>query len=394
VTCDLERSYCRLHDRLTASGFRGYEFDDILGSPLVRRLTGDNLLLQRLAIQAGRRSVVNFRGIVGVKKLESSKAFGFFARGFLFRFLQTSDQRYLDLAKDHLLWLENNYCRDYSGMSWGNAFDFASRGGFIPRGLPTVVWTSHIGETFDLAYSVTGETRYRDMVVGIGHFVIENLKRLEDDSGVCIGYTPTCCEPIHNSNLLGAAALLRAWAHNRCSAYRDLAMRAIRWSCSRINPDGSWYYGTGDKYGWIDNFHTAYNLDCLVAAREIGGEEAVDGRIIDSTYGFWLRNFFLPGGKPKYYSTREYPVDIQCASQAIETLSKYSERDPQALGAAVKVAGWTIDHMQKKNGAFIFRKGRVLTNGLESIHWGQSTMLSALGCLLWKLGKSGTGVRL
>jgi hypothetical protein len=51
----------------------------------------------------------------------------------------------------------------------------------------------------------------------------------------------------------------------------------------------------------------------------------------------------------------------------------------------MKVANWTLANMQKSNGAFRLRRGRVLKNGLESIHWGQATMLSALGCLLMQL---------
>jgi hypothetical protein len=389
MTESIDRSFDRLHAYLTANDFRGYEFDDILGSPLVSGLTGKSRLLQRVAIQVGRRSVLNFRKIVGVKKLESSKAYGFFARGFLFRYRETGKECYLELAREHLSWLEKNYCRDYSGMSWGNSFDFASRGGFIARGVPTVVWTSHIGESFDIAYSMTGAPTYRNAVVEIGRFVVENLHRREDETGVCLGYGPGSHSVIHNSNLLGAVALLRAWRFNKDAVYWDLARKAIGWSCSRINPDGSWSYGGADKYGWIDNFHTAYNLDSLVAAQDVGGKGIVDQSVIDLTYDFWRRHFFMNTGKPKYYHDRTYPVDIQCASQAIETLSKYSDRDPRALRLAMRVAEWTIGHMQKRNGAFLYRKGRMLSNGLESIHWGQSTMLSALGCLLWQLKRVG-----
>jgi hypothetical protein len=366
--------------------YRGYEFDDLLGSPFVRLLTGRNLLLQRIAIQAGRRSVVNLRPLLGVKKLESSKAYGFFAKGYLYHYLATGAGDDLQLAKNQLAWLLENYNKNYSGMSWGNAFDFASRGGLIPSGLPTIVWTSHISETFDLAFSITKVDEYRRAVLEIGKFIIENLQFIEDETGICLGYTPFGVPSIHNSNLLGAVALLRAWRHGENPAYLAMAKKAVAWSSARMNTDGSWFYGTSEEYRWIDNFHTAYNLDCLVAAQNIGGQTISDQGVIDRTYDYWVSRFFLNDGRPRYYHDRDYPIDIQCASQAVETLSKYSERSPEALELALKVAAWTIANMQKPNGAFMFRKGRVLANGLESIHWGQSTMLSALGCLLWALG--------
>jgi hypothetical protein len=374
-----------LHEYLEARGYRGYEFDDLLSSPLVAFVTGRSQLLQRIAIQAGRRSIVNIRSLLGVKKLLSSKAFGFFARGYLYRYLASREEAYLSLAKQQLEWLESNYCREYSGMSWGNAFDFASRGGFIPRGTPTIVWTSLIAETFDLAYAITQVESYKNAVVMAAVFIVNNLKRQEDNSGICLGYEPSSLSVIHNSNLLGAVTLLRAWKHTRDDAYLALAKKAISWSCSRINPDGSWYYGAHKKYYWIDNFHTAYNLDSLVAAQELAGDRVVNQNIIDATYSFWTRKFFLNDGRPKYYPDALYPVDIQCASQAIESLAKYSNREPDAINLAMKVANWTLANMQKSNGAFRLRRGRVLKNGLESIHWGQATMLSALGCLLMQL---------
>ena len=257
----------------------------------------------------------------------------------------------------------------------------------MPKGLPTIVWTSHISESFDLAYSVLKQESYKNTVLKSACFIQENLGRFEDETGVCLGYTPGGSSIIHNSNLLGAVALLRAWKYTHNNAYFDLARKAINWSCSRINSDGSWYYGDDMKYKWIDNFHTAYNLDSLVAAQDIGGRDLVKQDVIDATYKFWIENFFLEDGTPKYYHNESYPIDIQCASQALESLAKYSERDQKAIHFALKVADWTIDHMQKGNGAFLFRKGRIFNNGLESIHWGQSTMLSALGCLLWYLKK-------
>jgi hypothetical protein len=39
--------------------------------------------------------------------------------------------------------------------------------------------------------------------------------------------------------------------------------------------------------------------------------------------------------------------------------------------------------MQKKNGAFRYQIRRFWKNNLEAIHWGQSTMLAALGAYLY-----------
>ena len=60
----------------------------------------------------------------------------------------------------------------------------------------------------------------------------------------------------------------------------------------------------------------------------------VSENIIKKTYDFWVNNFFLENGTPKYYFDKVYPFDIQCASQAIESLVKYSTIDKNAINIA------------------------------------------------------------
>ncbi|MCK4818830.1 delta-aminolevulinic acid dehydratase, partial [bacterium] len=69
---------------------------------------------------------------------------------------------------------------------------------------------------------------------------------------------------------------------------------------------------------------------------------------------YFKNTFFEASGRPKYYHNRVYPVDSQCASQAIDTLACFSEYDESSLKLSLKVAKWTIDNMQDKDGHFYF----------------------------------------
>jgi hypothetical protein len=377
-------SFLDLHGYVQRNEYRGYEFDDFLGSPILGAMSRGNLLWQRIFIQAGELLPINLRPLLGVRKLESAKARGFFAKGYLMYHVWDKDEKWLAHATECLDWLLKNPSKGFRGLSWGNAFDFASRGGFMPAGLPTVVWTSHIAEVFELAYRVTERQEYLAALQKIAEFIQFSLPRHEDAGGCCIGYTPRAGEVslIHNSNLLGAATLLRSWRCGGDDRTLEIARGAYRWSLAHMNPNGSWYYGVGERWRWIDNFHTAYNIECLLAGHELGGEEVVPWRAVELTVGFWLENFFLPDGAPKYYADRAHPFDIQCAAQAIETAVKLAHRFPEAGQVADKVLLWTLVNMQKSNGAFRYQKRRFWTNNLESIHWGQATMLSALGSYL------------
>ncbi len=387
----VQKAFARLHQYVEKEQYRGYEFDDFLASPLCRLLSFGNVFLKRVWIQVGERLPINIRPLIGIPKLESTKARGFFAKGALWQYQRSGDPQWLAIAERHLEWLMQNPSTGYPGISWGNHFDFASRGGFFPKGLPTIVWTAHIAESFDLAYQLTGKAQYREVVIQAAQFIVEGLERHSDENGICFAYAPGILNLIHNSNLLGAATLLRAWRYTGDPAQHRLAQQAYQWTIAHMHPDGSWYYGAEPKYRWIDNFHTAYNIDCLMTAVQIVGEEFFPFSIVERAYAFWVKHFFEEDGTPWYYHNRKYPLDIQCAAQAIETFAKLWEVFPDALKRGIAVARWTIRNMQKSNGAFRYRRLRFWRNDLEPIHWGEATMYAALSALLLALQRAHSG---
>src|SRR6266513_2179070 len=127
--------------------------------------------------------------------------------------------------------------------------------------------------------------------------------------------------------------------------YVEVARSAIEYSCSHQLPDGAWWYAETPHCHWIDNFHTGYNLDSLKCYIESGGDETWR-RNFRRGLDFYKRHLFEDDGCPKYYHDRRYPVDSQCAAQAIESLASLSSEDPEYLELAIKVAQWTIENMQ------------------------------------------------
>jgi len=99
-------------------------------------------------------------------------------------------------------------------------------------------------------------------------------------------------------------------------------------------------------------------------------------------YEYRERTFFLPDGTPRYYDHKTLPIDIQCCSRAIDTLVSFSDRDPEGLSVAMKVAQWTIENKQDRTGYFYYRRySRWLVNKTPTLHWGRATMLCALAGL-------------
>lgn len=361
-------------------GYEAYEPFDGLSTP-VRAFTRHNLLLDRLLQQLSRQSPVNFRPLLGIKPQPSTKGRGYMAAGYLKMYQTTGDESYLRKAESCLEWLIEHKSPKFAEHSWANHFDYASRGGRYGKHDSIIVWTALIGQAFVDAFDVTGRTRYLDIANSVCRWILQ-LPRQRTPTGTGIAYHMQAEGTVHNASMLGAALLARTWRHTRRQEYLDLAQAAMEYSCTRLRDDGSWWYAEHGTNHWIDNFHTGYNLDSLKCYIDETGDTTWSGHL-DRAFDYFFAHFFEPSGRPKYYHNRAYPIDIQCASQAIETLVKFSDRGPEVLDTAVKVAEWTITKMQDQTGYFYYRRYPMsIIARIPMLHWGQATMFNALSLLI------------
>lgn len=381
----IRKSLMDLEQWVESHNYTGYEPFDGLSSYL-RILTFGNCLLERILQQLVRQSPINLRPLLGITPQESTKGSGYMAWGYLNMYQLTGDNRYKEKAIERFDWLAANKSPRYVKHSWGNHFDYASRGGKLPRHESTIVWTSLIGQAFLDAYGVLKEIKYLEIANSICEWIL-SVPREKTYQGSCLSYVAPKTHSVHNSNMLGAAMLARTSSITGDSSALEVAREAMLYSCSRQNKDGSWYYGDDVKYHWVDNFHTGYKLDSLKCYNDYSGDASFEGNLWRGLE-YYKNTFFEDSGRPRYYNSRPYPIDIQCASQAIDTLSLFSEHDPSLSEVAGRVAIWTIRNMQDPDGHFCYR---VYPAGIKAkapmIHWGQATMYKALSSLL-KLKKS------
>ncbi len=359
-------------------GYKGYDPGDGLTS-FLRPLAFGTLLGERVLQQAIWKSPVNVRRFVGVRPLDSTKGRGFMAYGHLLRHAVDGNPAHAAKAVACLDWLDQAAEKGHAGHCWGNHFGFTTRSGRMLAHTPTIVWSSLIGHAFLEAYERLGETRYLDVADSICRWIL-SLPREVTAAGTCISYTGRNQNSVHNSNLLGAGMLARTWKHRPNPEYKEVARAAVVYSCVRQQPSGAWWYGEEPKYHWIDNFHTGYNLDSLRWYTTSTGDETFRDHL-RLGYEYFKCTFFEASGCPRYYHDRLYPIDIQCAAQAIDTFCLFSADDPAALRHAELVAQWTIQNMQAPDGHFHYRKYPMLTARTPYFHWGQATMFKALAHL-------------
>jgi hypothetical protein len=374
-------SICRLSEWLERNDYRGYDTFDGLDARFVRPLTFNSRLLQTVLQQGVRRFPLNLRPLLGVRRSHSSKGMGFLARGFIRMHQATNDPVWQDKAEFALQWLIENQSPGYSGSCWGNHFDYRSRTFYLPKGVPTVVWTALIGQAFLDAFEHFQEERYLQVAISGCDHILKDLATFADGDSLCISYIPTQNKQVHNANTLGGSLLARTYSITRNESYRTLAEKSIRYTAKYQRPDRSWYYGEAANLHWVDNFHSAYVLDCFKYYQDATGDRQFE-KIMQDGYEYWKETFFLPDGTPKYYDYKTLPLDIQCCSQAIDTLVFFNDRDPESLPLARKIARWTIDNMQDDSGYFYYRRyAPWLVNKTATLHWGQATMMSALAGL-------------
>jgi len=382
---DVLKAIDRLFVWLEQHEYRGYDTFDGLNARYLRPLTFESKLLRTVLQQGVRRFPLNLRPALSIKASRSTKGMAFLARGFMRMHRATGEPVWADKARWALEWLIENQTPGYAGACWGNHFDYQCRSWYLPKGVPTIVWTALVGHAFLDGYEHFNDSKYLEVAASACNHIRRDLAVYPVTAdALCISYVPHENSQVHNANTLGASLLARTFAFTHAQPLRELAEKAIRYTAMYQRPDGSWWYGEDGNKHWVDNFHTAYVLDCFKQYAEATGDRQFDG-VMARGYEFWRRTFFLADGTPRYYDFKTLPIDIQCGSQAIDTLVYFSDRDSSSLELALKVARWTIEKMQDPSGYFYYRRYGSIVNTTPTLHWGQATMMSALSNLYLSL---------
>jgi hypothetical protein len=377
----LETSLARAVAWVQEHEYKGYEPADGNSSVLFP-LTFGRVWPMRVLQQVVLRSPFNIRPLVGVARHESAIGRGYMAWGYLIMLRGGASQAIRDEAIACLTWLIENRANQQQDFCWGDPYEYATRGGRRSRGAPILIWTALIGHVFLDAYEVLGDEQYLRVAESIGRWIIA-LPIEHTSTGSCLSYNSYKQSSIHNSNAMGAAFLARLGAMTDNKVAISLARAAMSYTCARQQPDGAWWYGEEPKYHWIDNFHTGYNLSALHMYKAALQEQTFDVQLARGLDYFKI-HFFEPDGCPKYFHDRTNPVDIQCAAQAIDTLVTLSLHDSDSLATALRVALWTIKHLQAPDGHFNYRRLSWKTVTTPMLHWGQGTMVKALAAALRK----------
>lgn len=384
-----KRSLINVYDELFAwcerEEFSGYDPFDGLNSRIFQSLPFRNFALARLAwLQMVKRSPVNLRKNLLIDKGVNPKGIALFALAELARFRATNNESHKRNAQNLLEKLLLLRIEIKNRTAFGYNFDWQSRAFFAPLGTPTIVPTAFAARGFIEAYELFKNAIYLETAREICEFIYADLNRpFESEAEICFSYTPIDRSVIYNASLLAGESLAEVGVLTNNQTYLDLAAKSARFVARRQQENGAWAYGSKLRHRWIDNFHTAYILLSLYRIQKLIPDlKDETENSIKIGINFWLENFFLADGTPKYYDKQTFPIDIHSASAAIVALCELNEFDNRCLLLAEKVAHWMVINMRDEGGFFYYQKRKRTTVKTPFIRWSQAWSAYAIARLM------------
>jgi hypothetical protein len=382
----LHSALVKLEKWIRAHEYAGHEPYDLLNSPFL----GWSMRIAPVAIgiiQGGKRfGGSRLRRLLRVPPSRNPKALGLVLSAYCDLARSAGTEAWRDEVGRLLAALRSLRSPGEEEFCWGYDWDFVSaRGPRLPRFSPNSIATYFCATALLDAAEVFGIPEASRMAESSGRFIVSRLNRsVNTPEHLCFSYTPENHTRIYNSSALAAELLSRLAGRTGNEEYMGLARRAMSYLASAQSAAGAWKYGAQRRQGWIDSFHTGYNLCALLGYRAVSNDHTYDENIARG-YRYYVDTFFHGPGIPGYFHDSLYPIDIHSSSQAILAFCAFhaAQRDEEGLERAVRVADWTLANMRSPEGVFYYQKHRCWTNRMPYFRWGQAWMLRALAHL-WK----------
>lgn len=380
----IKNSFYKLKTYCEAEEFKGWDPYDGLNSIIFRYSPFRYSKILRLVwIQLFKKNPINLRYLFLVKKDYNPKGLGLFLTAYCNLYKTNPKKEYLDkiiFLADKLVKLRT---KDFSGACWGYNFDWQSRAFFLPKWTPTIVVTSFVSNALIDAFEITKSSKCLDIAISSADFILNDLNRTKTKGGFIFSYSPLDETCVYNASLLGSKLLARIYHYTKEQELFETAKESVTACINAQRKNGSWIYGELDIQNWIDSFHTGYNIECISEYQKYSKDDSFQNNI-DVGLDFYLKNFFLKDGTPKYYHNKVYPIDVHCPAQLIVTLYHINklEKYNQLIEQVLK---WTISNMQDKKGYFIYQKRKYWSIKIPYMRWSQAFMFYALSYyLLWR----------
>jgi hypothetical protein len=294
-----------------AAGFRGSDPYDALWWPHWPRLLVGGNWRRTVLVQLHVRTPVDVRRLYRRRHPMAAKTLGTFGSVAVRLDGLSDDGDDAGAARRHgtaaleLLDAE----RSAGDAAWSYPWHMQTRWSFYAAGLPNIIATVFAARALAEAAEQWDRPDWHERARRAAHWVLDELLQ----PGGFFAYHPGNSVLVHNANLLGALLV-----HDLLGE-PDAVRRAVERTLDAQRPDGSWPYGDGGKLGFVDNFHTGYNLESLSRMRAL---DPAIGDAVRTGTSYWLQRFFRPDGTATLWPDRRWPEDAHSTGTAMTAMSE------------------------------------------------------------------------
>lgn len=293
------------------------------------------------------------------------------------------DERQLAEAIRLLDWLEENSIPGYSGPCWGLPFDWQTASTLVAAQTPCVTITCTVALLMLDATRRTGISRFAAIGRAAAGFVERDLGRVDR----LVTYTPVDSSRVVNANAYAADLLLEVGWRTSDEAMIADARNIIAAVLDAQGLDGLWPYYfelSAGEANFIDCLHTCFVLESLVRVYGFMPTKRIE-KAIARGVGVLIDKFVGEDGSCRHYLDYHSPhlvrADARSCAEAVRCLCLADNIVPGAGRTAVRVAEWSIDRMQLRDGSFRHRIFAIPTPPAAYHRWSNGPMLAALAAL-------------
>jgi hypothetical protein len=384
----------RLLRWLESHGLESYDYADILQSPMIRALTLQNQLAERVAIQFGKRFPFNVRPLLRIAPHLSSQTLALLcsARAWQYAAGWTgASESTVRTAAEQLI---QDRLPDLRNALWGMKLHFRARFFRATPATPNLFQTSNAVHALLDAYQVTEESAFADVADDAIAGCVQEMGFVRLEEGCYCRYYPGAEAATYNVNALLAAACWRlsGLGIGNAELHASRARNLLTFVLDGQRPDGAWPYAAHPAAQWVDGYHSGYVLEALGYFLSSSLEETVR-RPLEAGLAYFIRTLIDPDGCPRALDTSRYPIDVQNCAQAIQTLARLipeagtSQRFERTLECVIRQLFLPIEG---GCGYFVARRNRFFVNKTPYVRWGQAPMVLAL-THAWNATRGGQG---
>ncbi len=380
----ISSSFKKLEAWIDENGWEGYDPYDIEDFIMSKKKSGE--LSESDANRVKQYNEVDpflCREKLKIEKKTNAKALGLLLSSYSNLYLVFNDDKYLTKAEEIANWLMKNRSAGYFKFCWGYPFDWQSKI-FIPKGTPSVVVSTIVGDGFWRLYQVTKKEIYLEVCISICEFITEDLNcDIIDEDKICFSYTPLDDFHVHNANLFAGEFLARIGKEISNNEWIEAGVKTANYAISEQNGDGSiFYWGKiQDSFSpkHLDSYHSGFEIRSLINLYSHTGR--IEINVAAEKYlGFYLKNYIQTDGSTRQFALQKNnsQINIHGVAETILLLSSLVKENSELKSTLEKCINWTVNNLQHEKGWFGYMIKDEHKIMIPYLRWGEAWMMRGL----------------